>query len=496
MCGLVGILGNITSRDSTLFSQMLLADELRGKHATGVARVVTDNTSLSVGYGKLAIAASFFRHLPIFDTLTAVTPSLTALLGHNRHATKGASDNHKYAHPFKHGHITLMHNGSLTTHYSLTKETFTVDSEAICSAFAQGNPVDIIPTLRGAFALVWVDERDQTINFVRNSERTLSFAFDEKGDKLYWASEKNMLKWLLERDMTFASGGFDYDMLTDLPVGEIWTLPLKQNKASISDLVKTPVQLTTTPTYHNYGSGQGGATNHAKKSYSGQSAGNSGGQSAASSSGSVASSRIVASHPLVANNVGTDYLLTEGLEKSLAENVTKMIEQSGRVYPANRSYITVCDSEGTALDKRLAFFITGFEEYPGTAHTTVKSGKLTGRLVEYPFSRVVVHACPKDRYENLMTKSHGVGSSYVLGLAADPVISGSVRLTDVQARDNMSLTLRADCVKQVEDVTRLHFDDGNFPAEWVASVDNEELNRIKNVAELEAEYLESMQQKK
>ena len=39
MCGLVGVLGNITHKEEKAFHELLIVDVLRGKHSTGVAMV-------------------------------------------------------------------------------------------------------------------------------------------------------------------------------------------------------------------------------------------------------------------------------------------------------------------------------------------------------------------------------------------------------------------------------------------------------------------------
>jgi hypothetical protein len=110
------------------------------------------------------------------------------------------------AHPFQFGNITGAHNGTLTqsTWKALEEAsgvTTTVDSAAI---FACINAIGIKDTINlmekgrtskdGAWALVWHDSEDNTINFLRNEHRPLWMAYSKGYKKLLWASEWPMLQ--------------------------------------------------------------------------------------------------------------------------------------------------------------------------------------------------------------------------------------------------------------------------------------------------------------
>lgn len=123
-----------------------------------------------------------------------------ALMGHNRQATKGAV-NSANAHPFQHGDITLMHNGTLTNKYALERTfnapTFDTDSELVCWLIDNYDLPAVIKELEGAFALTWWDSSDNTINIINNGEREFHMAAVDSN--VYWASEKMMLQWLMDR---------------------------------------------------------------------------------------------------------------------------------------------------------------------------------------------------------------------------------------------------------------------------------------------------------
>lgn len=195
MCGLVGVAGRLTQASVKYFKQALIADYMRGKHSTGVA-VINNNKSW---IKKLALDPINF--LDLKDVDNNLTAFADVIMGHNRHATQGAV-NAANAHPFEHGDITLMHNGTLTNKYSLETKykapSFGTDSELVCWLFDNHNPEDIIPELIGAFALTWWDSKTETLNFVNNGER--DFCYAVSGNSIIWASERKMLEWIADRN--------------------------------------------------------------------------------------------------------------------------------------------------------------------------------------------------------------------------------------------------------------------------------------------------------
>jgi hypothetical protein len=158
----------------------------------------------------------------------------TAYLGHNRLATLGACTT-AYAHPFRTNNgIYFMHNGVIRNAVQLAKEhkiKYKVDSEVAMHLIASLGVDAAAKELMGAFAFVWYNENDKTINFLRNAERPLWLGVSEYKNKIIYGSEVGLLKWLVERNNIVSK--FEYK---EIPVGTLMTVPLfKGNDLSITE---------------------------------------------------------------------------------------------------------------------------------------------------------------------------------------------------------------------------------------------------------------------
>lgn len=204
MCGIVGLImtknyGEYLGRRKA-FEQMLLADQVRGIDGTGIALLESKKPAKVY---KRAYPAADFLQLNLAKSLISDVSSASAVIGHNRASTRGGNSDDN-SHPFRCGPITLVHNGSLTSWYNLNNRQFEVDSHAICNALSEQSVDEVINKINGAFALVWHDQRDNSINFIRNSERPMYFI--ELTSNVHgqggWAfgSEHVMLQWILGRN--------------------------------------------------------------------------------------------------------------------------------------------------------------------------------------------------------------------------------------------------------------------------------------------------------
>lgn len=200
MCGIVGVAGTgpCSHQMKEFFTQLLHHDVIRGHHATGVAAIDTIDRSLVVE--KKAIASpEFLQEKEVMDNLFAVRHNFNIYVGHNRFATSGAKDDDDNAHPFIHGDIVGVHNGSLRKQSRLDDhKDFVVDSDNLFYQLNKTGLDDMLTKTDGAFALVWYDRKDNSLNFLRNDERPLAIAKLSNGYWV-WASEIGMLRWLVKR---------------------------------------------------------------------------------------------------------------------------------------------------------------------------------------------------------------------------------------------------------------------------------------------------------
>lgn len=138
------------------------------------------------------------RKKPSSDFSDIISGTQRAMLGHCRSSTRG-STSRKNAHPFLVDNIIGTHNGTLT--YQTEKELgdysrFETDSEKVFAAINDQGIQEVSKlfnnyskTMNDAYALVWYDLKDNTINFLRNKERPLHYAFDKNNEMLFWSSE-------------------------------------------------------------------------------------------------------------------------------------------------------------------------------------------------------------------------------------------------------------------------------------------------------------------
>lgn len=195
ICGLVGIAGKLELKDEKAMKRLLLIDYLRGPDSTGMA--VRNKNTGDVSVLKMASHPFDFFESKKFTTMLSAYAS-DVFLGHNRLATKGKV-NGLNAHPFECGHIIGAHNGTLETGSwkelnELIEEDTEVDSKAIFLAIEKFGIEKTMEHMYGAWALVWIDTNEGTLNFLRNSKRPLSYSYNEDRTKLMWASEYPMMQ--------------------------------------------------------------------------------------------------------------------------------------------------------------------------------------------------------------------------------------------------------------------------------------------------------------
>jgi hypothetical protein len=201
----------------------LFADTFRGVDSTGAFAVSPEG---GVHMVKKAMAAPDFLETRLWSDFKTDARDCKFIVGHNRKATVGTVKTIN-AHPFQHGNITLVHNGSLSSMWrsdlGVMSNGFTVDSEAITYALSQAPAEEVLPKIGGAFTLVWYDATLSQLRFIRNDERPL---YIQQLDGCFvFGSEKKMIEWISERN------GFTAEKEAWLmKPGTLFSYELKENK--------------------------------------------------------------------------------------------------------------------------------------------------------------------------------------------------------------------------------------------------------------------------
>ena len=190
MCGIVAVMGKPNTKLMSVFELLLSVSVTRGRDSTGVAAINGD-TPLIV---KDAVwPLTLIRSSSYEEKIIKNAHKSHLYIGHNRSATVGGVTKQN-AHPFRHEHITLVHNGTLKSAFTEDKKKFATDSQSIAYAISAEGIDWTWGGLDGAASLVWHDRENNTVNFITNGERPLFFG-TTKGDRLLLiASESWMIR--------------------------------------------------------------------------------------------------------------------------------------------------------------------------------------------------------------------------------------------------------------------------------------------------------------
>jgi hypothetical protein len=229
MCGIHGYIGSVpfaADKPSGAHVRDVVRDGfitgmVRGVHSAGLF-AVPKNQEKEIPFLKRAYnGLDFVNAAPVKDLLSDFA-LMNGYVGHVRWATKG--DVHRdNAHPFQHGPITMVHNGTILNERSLGDWGYGTDSEYICRSLAERpDPRDTIKLLNGPFVLVWHDRRTNKMYMTRNKERELAYSYVKDRNLLLFASEWPMLQWLAWRnyiELEDIESVTPYDIL-EFPVDE------------------------------------------------------------------------------------------------------------------------------------------------------------------------------------------------------------------------------------------------------------------------------------
>lgn len=219
MCGIVGCAGDLTIRHREIFKNMLTVCQLRGRDSTGAIRVKPNGEAV---YVKRVGPPEYLLDSRAFDK--EIDNDAKILIGHCRSKTFGEVS-YKNAHPFEHGSIVGVHNGTLKGHWSMERnKDFDVDSDLLYWHISEYGIENVIPKLNadGAWALVFHDAKDDTLNFIRNKERPLWFTYSKDMKVLFWASEPWMFG-AVHRSIEIWDGGEDKRQYVPLETDKLFS---------------------------------------------------------------------------------------------------------------------------------------------------------------------------------------------------------------------------------------------------------------------------------
>lgn len=242
MCGIVGVVGDLTAKEEGIFKDMLILNTLRGKDSVGVAAIGANVDDVHVVKSMGDPFQLFDRNS--FDVI--MRRKNRGLIGHNRAATIGKTTI-KNAHPFEFDSVVGVHNGTLRNKWKIPEqERFETDSEALYNQINKVGVEKALEHVDGAYALVWFDKDEKTINFLRNKERPLYTIMSEDKKCLFYASEAWMATVIMNRM------GYKHLAAEELPEDTLVSIKIPLSgeieKARVRTVKPLPFPVTTVAT--------------------------------------------------------------------------------------------------------------------------------------------------------------------------------------------------------------------------------------------------------
>ncbi|HPD18018.1 MAG TPA: glucosamine 6-phosphate synthetase [Planctomycetota bacterium] len=245
MCGLTGvILGRkrrkrdelVTIR--TLFTGLLLLNQKRGHHATGIAVLRKDGSAAVL---KRPIAACSLIQAENYWHTLQLDNAVTVILGHTRYKTQGSERNNANNHPILVGNrVAGTHQGHIRNADALFHElelprAAEVDSEVLFRMVERAKDDEELKTLiarcEGTISAAWVRRDEPGRVRLLKGDMPLDAAYARRLDAVFYASEAWMLPSVLAREPhrmldldPFTLSTFDVSSLLDFTQQDVFFL--------------------------------------------------------------------------------------------------------------------------------------------------------------------------------------------------------------------------------------------------------------------------------
>jgi len=177
MCGLVAVVPKYSRRgllypEATAFETLVTLDTLRGEDSTGIFSANNDELRIMK---EAKTGSEILRSKEYQDMRAFAIKDARFIVAHNRKATRGTV-NDTNAHPFwKDDKVVMVHNGTFVGDHKKHADT-EVDSEALCHLLANHETTEtdkVLGQINAAYAVIWYDVRDHSLNLIRNDQRPL-----------------------------------------------------------------------------------------------------------------------------------------------------------------------------------------------------------------------------------------------------------------------------------------------------------------------------------
>lgn len=253
MCGIVGAMSSILSvPEKETFQGLLNIASFRGRDGSGVVLVGDTSKKKPTPAIRSLKSKLISGHLAYSAEVEALlSKGTTVAIGHARWPTKGGNDA-KNLHPHRSDHIVGVHNGTMYDVCGQKIPDNASDSALFFQAIAEKGIEEAWKTSSGAACLVYIDEKEQTVNFIRNGQRPMMFrnyGWNKNISTLFWASESSMLDFVCSRTMASTNHWNTY-----LPADTVFVYPLDPDNpitpTKTIDLKKPVVSTYVTPYRH------------------------------------------------------------------------------------------------------------------------------------------------------------------------------------------------------------------------------------------------------